>query len=533
MNLDASSLPDNPDDLKEIIQSLSMSYKNLEQNDEKKQARIDFLEERIRLLTNEIFGRKTEKLPQVDLKQLLLFNEDQQDAFEGSLPAEEVTIPKHTRKKRGRKPLPENLPRFEVVLDIKDEEKTCGCGSKLSHIGSDTSEKLEIIPAKVLVIRYIRKKYACKSCEGVEDNGPTVKIAPLPPQIIPKSIATAGLLAHIITSKFDYALPFYRQEKILHQMGIDLPRSTLCGWAIKVAERIEPIISLLRQDIRSGPLINIDETPVQVLKEPGRSNTSKSYMWVYRGGDPDQPSLIYQYQPTRSGQVPLSFLKGYQGYVQTDAYNGYDALGRQSGVDLVGCWAHARRNFVKVINAKSRKSKTGLADVALDYIGKLYHIEKQAKQNKLEPEEIYQLRQEKAKPVLDEFHKWLLSKLDLTPPKGLLGKAINYTLKYWDRLIRYVEDGRLRPDNNLAENAIRPFVIGRKNWLFNGSPTGAEASSNLYSLVETAKANELNPYDYFRYLLEKLPYAETEEDYANLLPKNIDPAILKFDYPQV
>ena len=238
---------------------------------------------------------------------------------------------------------------------------------------------------------------------------------------------------------------------------------------------------------------------------------------MYRGGEPDKPVFIYQYHPTRSGQVPLSFLKGYRGYIQTDAYNGYDALGRQAGVDLVGCWAHARRNFVKVVNAKSNKSKTGLADVAIEYIGKLYQIEKQAKENNLTPEEMYQLRQEKAKPTLEEFHHWLLAKVDLTPPKGLLGKAINYTLKYWNRLIRYTEDGRLRPDNNLAENAIRPFVIGRKNWLFNGSPSGAEASSNLYSLVETAKAAGLKPYKYFRYLLEKLPYAEAEADYTNLL----------------
>lgn len=525
MNVDVQSLPGDSDKLKEIIASLTTTQ-------ERNQAEIDFLKERIRLLTNELFGRKTEKLPKADEKQLLLFAEDQVDV-EGAAPPDEVTIPQHKRKKRCRKPLPEDLPRVEVVLDIQDEEKTCGCGSKLSHIGSDTSEKLEIIPAKVLVIRYIRKKYACKSCEGVEDDGPTVKIAPLPPQIIPKSMATAGLLAHIITSKFEYALPFYRQEKIFRQMGIDLPRSTLCGWAIKVAEKLEPIMSLLHKEIRSGPLINIDETPVQVLKEPGRSNTSKSYMWVYRGGDPNRPALIYQYHPTRSGQVPLSFLKGYKGYVQTDAYNGYDALGRQAGVELVGCWAHARRNFIKVINARSSKSKTGLADVAIEYIGNLYQIEKQAREKELRPEEIYQLRQENTKPILDEFYKWLLAKVDLTPPKGLLGKAINYTLKYWDRLIRYVEDGRLRPDNNLAENAIRPFVIGRKNWIFNGSPNGAEASSNLYSLVETAKASGLNPYEYFRYLLEKLPHSETEEDYQNLLPRNIDPADLKFDYPQV
>ncbi|MCP4570554.1 MAG: IS66 family transposase, partial [FCB group bacterium] len=177
----------------------------------------------------------------------------------------------------------------------------------------------------------------------------------LPPQIIPKSIATPGLLAHIIVSKFEDALPFYRQEKILRRMGIDIPRSTLCNWAVKVADKTEPIISLLHDEILSGPLINIDETPVQVLKEPGRSNTSKSYMWVYRGGNPDQPALIYQYHPTRSGQVPLSFLNKYKGYVQTDGYSGYEALGRKDGIELVGCWAHARRKFIDVINAKSGK----------------------------------------------------------------------------------------------------------------------------------------------------------------------------------
>jgi transposase len=530
MNVDLISLPDNTTDLKNIINSLSISYKNLEQ---KKQARIDFLEERIRLLQNELFGRKTEKQPKPDQQQLMLFDENQTDDPEIDELSGKTIIPEHIRKKRGRKPLPEELPRIEVILDINENEKICGCGCELSHIGDDTSEKLEIIPAKVQVIRYIRKKYACKNCEGVEDDGPTVRIAPLPPQIIPKSIATPGLLAHIIVSKFEDALPFYRQEKILGRMGIDLPRSTLCNWAVKVADKIEPMISLLHDAIRSGPLINIDETPVQVLKEPGRSNTSNSYMWVYRGGDPDHPVLIYQYQPTRSGQVPLSFLKDYQGYVQTDGYAGYDALGRKAGVDLVGCWAHARRKFIEVIKAKSKKGKKGIADKAIDFIGKLYRIEKQAKEGCLKPDAIYQLRQEEAKPILEEFHNWLLSKSNITPPQGLLGKAIHYTLKYWDRLIRYIEDGRLRPDNNLAENAIRPFVIGRKNWLFSGSPNGAKASSNLYSLIETAKANGLKPYEYLRYLLEKLPYAETEQDYKNLLPQNIDPALLKMGLPQM
>jgi transposase len=526
MDLDVSSLPDDSTSLKNMIASLQVIQ-------DKKQSRIDFLEERIRLLQKELFGRKTEKQSKSDQKQLLLFDENQVDDPEGDELPEEVTVPEHSRKKRGRKPLPEELPRVEVILDINEDEKVCGCGCELSHIGNDTSEKLEIIPAKVQVIRYIRKKYACKNCEGVEDDGPTVRIASLPPQIIPKGIATPGLLAHIIVSKFEDALPFYRQEKILRRMGVDLPRSTLCNWTVKVADKIEPIISLFHDGIRSGPLVNIDETPVQVLKEPGRSNTSKSYMWVYRGGDPDHPMLIYQYQPTRSGQVPLSFLDKYKGYVQTDGYAGYDALGRQAGIDLVGCWVHARRKFMDVIKAKSKKGKKGIADKAIGYIGKLYQIEKQAKKNDLKPVAIYQLRQEKAKPILDEFYKWLLTKSNITPPQGLLGKAINYTLKYWDRLYRYIEDGRLRPDNNLAENAIRPFVIGRKNWLFSGSPNGAKASANLYSLIETAKANGLQPYEYLRYLLEKIPYVKTEQEYKNFLPQNIDPALLKLDYPIV
>jgi transposase len=250
-------------------------------------------------------------------------------------------------------------------------------------------------------------------------------------------------------------------------------------------------------------------------------------MWVYRGGDPDKPVLIYQYHPTRSGQVPLSFLEGYQGYIQTDGYAGYDALGKKDGIELVGCWAHARRKFFEVIKAKSGKKKQGVADKAIKLIGELYRIEKQAREEKLSPEAIYQLRQEQAKPILEKFHNWLLIKVDTTPPKSLLGIAVNYTLKYWDRLIRYIDDGRLRPDNNLAENAIRPFVIGRKNWLFSGSPGGAKASSKLYSLIETAKANGLRPYEYLRFLFEKLPYAQTEQDYKNLLPRNIDPDLLK------
>jgi len=522
MKLDVSSLPDDVAGLKDIVASLVNNQQDLE---DKYRLQIDHLQEQIRLLKNELFGRKTEKLLHPDHNQLLLFNDA--EAVKDTDTAETVVIGQHSRKKRGRKPLPKDLPRVEVIHDLADDEKICDCGSHLGRIGEETCEKLDIIPAKVRVIRHIRYKYACKNCEGVDSDGPTVKIAAAPVQLIPKSIATAGLLAHLLVSKFEDALPFYRQEKILARMGIELGRATMCNWAVKVAERVEPLMSLLQHEIRSGPLINIDETPLQVLNEAGRSNTSKSYMWVYRGGDPQKPVLIYQYQPTRSGRVPMNFLKGYQGYVQSDAYSGYNVLGRQPGIELVGCWAHVRRKFVEVINAKSNPKKQGHAEQALDYIGQLYGLEKYADENEFLPDQRYDLRQQNAKPILAEFKDWLNQASSITPPKGLLGKAVNYALRNWSRLLRYIDDGCLRPDNNLAENAIRPFVLGRKNWLFSGHPNGAQASATIFSLIETAKANGLKPYDYLRYLFDKLPIAEAEDDYRKLLPPFIDTVLLK------
>jgi transposase len=526
MNLDISSLPDSVDELKEVIAYLSKSYSELEDREKSYQQKIEYLEERIRLLQNEIFGRKTEKGVASESAhiQMNLFNEPEAGVPEKEID-EEITIAQHTRKKSGRKRLPEDLPRIEVVHDLSEKEKQCECGCVKDKIGEEVSEKLDIIPATVRVIRHIRYKYACKNCEGVESEGPTVVIAPPALEMIPKGIATSGLLAHILTSKFEDALPFYRQEKIFSRMGVDLTRATMCGWAVKVAEGCEPILDLLAREIRSGP-INIDETPVQVLNEPGRSNTSKSYMWVYRGGDPDHPVLIYQYHPTRSGKVPLEFLKGHKGYVQTDSYNGYNALEWTGDIRLIGCWAHVRRKFMDVIKAKSDSKKTGLAEEAVEYIGRLYAIEKYARENNYGPDRIYQLRQKKSKPILEEINIWLNQTVSKTPPKGLLGKAVNYALKNWDRLVRYIEDGNLKPDNNLAENAIRPFVLGRKNWLFAGHPNGATASAAIFSLIETAKANGLKPYFYLRYLFDNLPLAKTKADYKKLLPQYVDPDLI-------
>lgn len=520
MDFDTSKLPDDSESLKLIIADLQGQFaglKNRYDND------TNILLEQIRHLRGKLFGRKSEKLAMdTNIQPLLLFDMPEPEDVEVDEPEEEVHVPPHTRKKRGRKPLPEDLPRIEVVHDISEEEKTCKCGCELTRIGEEVSEQLDIIPAKAQVIKNIRPKYVCRDCEGLEDDGPTVKIAPVPLQIIPKSIASPGLLAHVLTGKFVDSLPFYRQEKQFSRIGVDLTRSSMCNWAMKAAEACRPLYNLFQDAVLSGTYINADETTVQVLKEPGRAPTSKSYMWLFRRGDPDMPVLIYQYHPTRSAGVASDFLCGYSGYVQTDGYSGYDFLDKDPNIRHIGCWAHARRKFMDMVKAQGKRKKTGSGDVALSYIRKLYRIENEAKKKNLSHEEILQLRKEKAVPVLEDFHKWLSKRSLQTPPKGLLGQAISYTLRQWNRLVGYLEDGRLFPDNNLAENAIRPFVVGRKNWLFSGTPEGAETSAMIYSLIETAKANLLEPYSYLRYIFEKLPTSNSLEELDLLLPWNLD-----------
>jgi transposase len=515
MVLESNQLPDDAESLKQIIFSL--------------QQQNDHLQDMVRLLQNEIFGRKSEVRPVIDPNQLQLFMPPEPVA--PIQPDESITIKGHARKKRGRKPLPEDLPRVEVVHDLPEEEKQCACGATLSRIGEETCEKLDYVPARVQVIRHIRPKYACKRCEGVEDDGPTVRIAPVPVQLIPKSMATEGLLAHIAVSKFADALPLYRQQKIFNRLGVELSRATLANWMIQAAMCCRPVIDLLQQEIRSGPLINIDESPLQVLKEPGRSNTTKSFMWVFCGGPLSRPMVLYQYHPTRSGQLALGLLDGYQGYIQSDGYSGYDHLTGKLGIAHLGCLVHVRRKFMEVVKvrkkARGKQAATrGLADEALDYIGALYHIEKQARQNELSFEQIRNLRQQEAKPILDRFKTWLEVRHPQVPPKSLLGKAIQYALNQWDKLVVYLEAGFLKPDNNVAENAIRPFVLGRKNWLFAGAPDGAEASATFFSLIETAKANGLEPYAYLRYLFEKLPLTQSEPDILELLPNRVDQLVI-------
>ena len=292
-------------------------------------------------------------------------------------------------------------------------------------------------------------------------------------------------------------------------------------WMIRIGEAIQPLINLLRELLLAYDLIQIDETTVQVLKEPGKPATSKSYIWVQKGGPPNSPVILFDYDPSRSQQVPLRLLEGFQGYLQTDGYDGYQAVCKLPGIFRVGCFAHARRKFDEAIKAQGKggQAKAGKATKGLAFIQKLYRIETLIQH---EPPEIcWQVRQQQAKPLLAEIRAWLDQSLPTTPPTSAVGKALNYLHNQWDLLIRYCEDGRLTIDNNGVERAIRPFVTGRKNWLFSDTVHGAKASANLYSLIETAKANGLEPYRYLAHVFKELPAAQYLEDFEALLPGNI------------
>jgi transposase len=545
-SLPSLSLPDDVKELQMMVVELREKMEELERNYE---VENQLLRERVNQLIHQIYGRKSEKLSFLldGFEQSLLFKdaENAENAEKreenllesGNSEDEEITIPEHKRKKPGRKPLPDNLERIEIVHDLCEEEKQCGCGCEMSRIGEEVSEQLEMVPAQFWVIRHVRPKYACKNCEGVDgaDGESSVKIAPVPMQLIPKSICTPSLLSHILISKFCDSLPFYRQEQQFNRFGIVLSRATMCLWAVKAAEKCKRLVELLRQVILSGPLINVDETTFQVLCEPDRQVDSKSYMWVFRGGPPGNEAVVYIYDESRSGSVASDFLGDYRGYVQTDGFSGYDFLDNREGIIHVGCWAHARRKFFKVVKAAGGKGKVknlkgfGKAGEALQTIRDLYVIEKKARNMNLPPELIYEERQQLSKPILDKFELWLQELAPTVPAKSLLGKALNYTLGQWPRLIKYLDDGIIRMDNNLVENDIRPFVVGRKNWLFFEQPGGADAGAILYSLIQTAKVNGLEPYKYFCYIFDKLPGIDVEDDeqMKALLPTNLARDALK------
>lgn len=459
-------------------------------------SKLAWFEEQLQLARHKRFGASSEKHP----GQEELFNEAEVLSDQsGTEEHEEITY-RRAKGKPGRRPLPAHLPREEVLHDLSDSEKICGCcGESLHCIGEERSEKLDIIPARARVIVHVRPKYACRGCED------GVKRAPLPVQPIAKSIVTAGLLAWLVTGKYLDRMPLYHLEGVLKRLGVEVSRTTLASWMIRAAQLLNPLYDALHRALLERDIVQADETTVQVLKEPGKSAQSKSYLWVYRAGT-GPPVTLYEYQPTRGGEHPDRFLDGFRGYLQSDGYKAYQSLCvKTPELTAVGCMAHVRRKFDEAAKAhpNAKTNKGSAATRAMAMIGKLYAVEKRIRD--LPPAGRYRVRQDTAKPLLDEFHAWLKKTAPRVMPKSLLGEAVSYALNQWPTLTTYLEDGRLEIDNNATERDIRPFVMGRKAWLFSDTPHGAQASAVLYSIVCSAKANALEPYSYLRELFEKLP----------------------------
>ncbi|XKE44618.1 IS66 family transposase [Halomonas organivorans] len=474
--------------------------------------------EQFRLAIERQFGPSTEKyrVEQGDL----LINEaevavDEEDAAVPDEPATEASAaetskPAKRRTRGGRVALPSELPRVEVVHELPEDSRHCAeDGTALKVIGEEVSEELHVVPARVEVIRHVRYKYACPACEE------GVQVAPAPAKLLPRSHASATLLAYVATAKYQDALPLYRQSQILARHGAEIPRQTLARWMVQVGERMAPLIDTLRQHLLQAPLIHMDETTLQVNAEADRPASSTSYMWLQRGGPPGQQVVLFDYDASRAGRVPVRLLGDYAGRLITDGYEGYAEVVRRNGITHAGCWAHARRKFVEAQKVQP-KGKTGKADWALNQIRKLYAVEKQAKA--LEPEARQALREQKSRPLITQLRTWLDKSRTQVLPKSALGKALHYLDGQWGRLTRFLDDGVIPLDNNPAENAIRPFVVGRKNWLFSHTPSGAQASAAIYSLIETAKANGLSPYEYLQFVFETLPTLGAEDDLSSLLP---------------
>jgi transposase len=512
MALSLDQLPDDPDALKRIIADLHHSYEErVESLSRDYQEKLEHLKAQLLLALKREFGRSSEAAP----GQGELFNEAEQEA---ALEADDAdaelttTVPAHARRKPGRRPLPSHLPRVEIIHEIDEADRICpDDGEALKEIGEEVSEQLDIVPAQIRVIRRVRKKYACPACES------HVARAPMPKSLIPKSIATPNLLSHIALYKYQDALPLYRQEQIFARLGIELSRTTQANWMIRIGQALAPLMALMHEDLLAASVVHSDETTVQVLKEAGRRPDQKSYMWLLvTGAGP--PIVLYHYAPSRARSVVDELLAGYRGTLVTDGYGAYDVL---PDVRHAGCWSHARRKFHEALKAQPG-GKAGKAQVGFNLIQKLFLLERDYQE--LDPEAHLRARQSRSKPVVDELRTWLEKSLPLVSPKTLVGKALGYLDNQWDKLTVFLDDGNVPIHNNLAENKIRPFVIGRKNWLFSDTTDGAHASAALYSLMETVKANDLEPSMYLPWLFHTLPNTDADDTDAlrALLPYRVD-----------
>jgi transposase len=491
---DDEPLPDDPRTLQAMVRELLDALAAERRTSTALRTRLDQLLRRL-------YGPKSEKVSNTPS---LFENEPSDNAL--SLPPppepESEVPPPHKKRWHGRRRLPRDLPRQRVEHDLTDAEKLCPCcRSSRVRIGEEISERLDYKPASLFVVEHVRPKYACRSCHA------QVVVTAVPPEPLPKSIAAPGLLAQIITAKFADHLPLYRLEGILARQGVELSRSMMCDWLAGCAEVLHPIYDAMCDRVRASKVIHTDDTPVPVLDRT-RDRTRTGRIWVYLG-DATNPYIVYDATPSRSRDGPQTFLAIYKGYLQADAFGGYDGL-FATGATEVACWAHARRKFVEARDSDSRLSLEAVA-----YIRRLYDVERKAKE--LEGDNRLSLRQRESVPVLRALREWIESKRASVLPKSPLGAAITYATNQWAALNVYVTDGELAIDNNAAERALRGVAIGRKNWLFWGSDRGGKTAAVLSSFVATCKRHGIDPWSYLSDVLTRLPSHPTDR-LAELLP---------------
>lgn len=491
---------------------LHAEHNNLTDKSKKQENEIQQLTEQIATLKRKIFGTSSEQSKQQASDTAI--SEQPQPA---ETETQSAKILKLTPKHAGRKPLPPELPRENITYTLPPEEQSCPCcNSRLCKCDEEVVERISVIPEHYRVIRHVQTKYVCRACEIF-----TLARAPKS-MILGSSYGSPSFLASVAVKRFQYGLPYYRQEQILNSAGLPFNRTTLANLMINCANNLTPLYELLKEELLSQSVIHADETKLQVLNEPGRKATSKSFLWLYlSASNALKPVVLFDYQQTREGKHPKNFLTGnpdniFKGYLCVDGYAGYNNI---PDILRVGCMAHVRRKFDEALKALPSDIEGSNAQYAISMIGKLYGIERRIADEP--PDKKYLIRQNQSIPILNQIKIWLEDMRPKVTPSGLLGRAINYALEQWHAVSRYAEDGRLAIDNNAAERQIKNVVIGRKNWLFAESVDGAYTTAVMYSLVNTAKANGIDPYKYLYHLFEKMPYATTIDEKRKLLPWSI------------